>query len=226
MLGPYREPVLVVADPLPRSCVPEGAAPPCLRCQARAFPVRAIKVVTAAATLLLLVGSASVAAISWAAMRSSFTGEDPRPTNSPENVTQAAAPPPQVPRAQELIRLGTATHEVEVLWARAQRVAALGSGLTLARATVAPGALASADTDVRTMHETRGMWVVDIDRRSPAALLGLRAGDLVTAINGFALGKMDEASKAYEAVGEGRSVVVELDRQGRRVALRVDWANE
>lgn len=230
MLGPYREPVLIVADPLPRSCVPEDA-PGRVRCPppARAFPSGFFKALSAAATLLLLVSSASLAAITWTITSTLISAPERLSLHVPEafmNDRAAARPAPY--RARGPLPFDAGTHQVEAIWAREQWTAAQGPWLTLARATVAPGAFApemfaGAGAHARVVHEPRGLRLVELDEGSTATLVGLRQGDLITAINGFALRRPDDAVRAYEEVAAGRAVVIELLRNGRPVALRVDW---
>jgi type II secretory pathway component PulC len=56
-----------------------------------------------------------------------------------------------------------------------------------------------------------------------AAMLGLRAGDVVTALNGFALRRPEDAMRAQGQLPAVRGAVVELVRDGQPVVLRVDW---
>ncbi len=220
MLGPYRESLVLVADPLPCQCVPEGAASRCplLRAAPRVRS-RWVAAVSSAATLLLLVASASLGAIAWTVIAAPLAGRARLPGFVADDLPAAPFHAP-VPPA-----FGAERHDVDAVWARARRQAARGSGLTLARATVAPEALSLGAGDAtRVVHEKHGLRLVAVDDSSSAALLGLRRGDLVTAINGRPLRRPEDAARAYDEVISGHGVVVELLRAGRPVALRVDAA--
>ena len=210
MLGPYRESVSFVADPLPRACVPAGSASHCPRNppQVRQLPGRYAAILSA--SMLLLISLAAPATVAWAVL----WARDAAPVQIPAGPLHWAS-----------------THRVDAIWARAQRKAARGSWLTLARATVAPGAFSaggrgSFEHRVHVAHEPRGLRLMELQEGSPETLLGLRAGDLVTAINGYALRRPTEAFRAYHEIATGRGVVVELLREGKPVALRVDWSRQ
>jgi membrane-associated protease RseP (regulator of RpoE activity) len=210
MLGPYRESVSFVADPLPRTCVPAGSAPPCPRNPppVRGLPDRYAAILSAAT--LLVVSLAAPVTVAWAVL----WARNAAPVQIPARLPRWAS-----------------THDVDAIWDRAQQKAARGSWLTLARATVAPGAFSagrrgSFEHRVHVAHEPRGLRLMELQEGSPETLLGLRAGDLVTAINGYALRRPTEAFRAYHEVAAGRGIVVELLREGKPVALRVDWSRQ
>lgn len=228
MLGPYRAPVLVAADPLPNACVPEGAAARCPSCTparpllAPWIPPGFAKVLATAATLLLLVGSASVAATTWTFVTTVLSAREPR-VNVDDLMFRHVGPalPP-------LARLGRETHDVEALWERARQLETRGTHLTLARATLAPGIVADTGDLARRLYEKSRSWhrtlrLVDLDVGSPAALVGLRTGDLITAINGFELRRPGDAMRAQGQLAAIKGAVVELFRDGQPVVLRVDW---
>ena len=88
--------------------------------------------------------------------------------------------------------------------------------------------MADAGNLARRLHEDsrggyRGLRIVDHPAGWPAAMLGLRAGDVVTAINGFALRRREDAMRAQGQLPAVKGAVVELVRNGRPVVLRVDW---
>ncbi len=209
MLGPYRETVSFVANPLPRACVPEGGPSWCPHSppEVRWLPGRRAAIL--AASTLLTLGIAAPVAVTWAAL-------------SARDAATELLPAPPHPASE---------HLVDAIWARAQRKAAQGSWLTLARATVAPGAfsgggLASFEHRVHVAHEPRGLRLVELEPGSPETLVGLRAGDLLTAINGYAMRRPDDAFRAYHEIEARRPIVVELLRDGKPVALRVDWSRQ
>ncbi len=231
MLGPYRDPAPACADVLPDSCVPEGdptrccpglsAPTPAGVAPRRAGPSVHVRALTAAATLLLLVSSASISAITWTvtstilAERAQRSAIEPPPFGLVVQAMAASGWRAQhAPQPPSLDGLGTDTHDVDALWSRAQWRAASGSAITLARASVDPGALADGMGAARIVADPRGgLGVVDLDQGSAAAIVGLRRGDLVTAVNGFALRRPDDARRAWAAVAAGA-------RHGRGAAAR------
>jgi membrane-associated protease RseP (regulator of RpoE activity) len=239
MLGPYRDPVPACVELLPDTCVPEDAPGSCCPALAshRAAPQASppataplhLRLLTAAATLLLLVGSASLSAITWT-VTSTLLAARTASVVEPQQVVQMAAPAPRSGAPwgfpHPVTGLGTDTHDVDALWSRAEWRAASHAQITLARAMVAPDALAGAIGSARIVGDRRGgLGVVDLDPSSPAALLGLRRGDRITAVNGFPLRRPEDAKRAWTAVAAGRGAVMELERAGHAVALRIDWAS-
>jgi hypothetical protein len=265
MLGPYRDPASVEteppAEPLPDRCVPEEArcpgCPPVAVAGRPPVPPAFAKALSAAATLLLLIGCASLSAITWT-VTSTLAEARAAKLRSAEGEAQARSAPVQVPpfgvvlqalaeqqarraepapaagvsplastTASMLALLGGESHRAEVLWRRAETLSKEGVALTLARATVAPGAIAGGDALGEILRPDRygeGLRVWPTGGPTTAAMLGLRKGDLVTAVNGWSV--LDPASSlhAYASLTRERprSAVVELVRDGRRVALRVD----
>jgi hypothetical protein len=145
------------------------------------------------------------------------------PSASPAHVEAVRAPPHAL-----LARLGPETHAADVLWQRAESLAGSGADVTLVRTTLAhqdAGTLLA--SGMRIVHEERpllGVRVVDVGKQfSAPALAGLRVGDQVEAVNGFALGVPNDIQRVFDAMDGRRSLVVEIVRDGRRIALRVDW---
>src|SRR5271165_6737017 len=119
MLGPYRDLVTVEADTLPDACVPRNACPQ--RCPhaplspPRGLPAAFAKALSASVTLLLLVGSASISAVTWTVTTTILRARAEPPAEM--------ASPPQPRAAPSLASLGTRTHDADALWARAERFA-------------------------------------------------------------------------------------------------------
>ncbi|MBC8074082.1 MAG: hypothetical protein IAG13_37525 [Deltaproteobacteria bacterium] len=65
-----------------------------------------------------------------------------------------------------------------------------------------------------------GMRIGAVDRFSPRHV-GLRNGDLVTAINGKPLGSITEAAEAYTAARKADEIVIELLRRAVTVTLKI-----
>ncbi len=232
MLDPYRSPGPVDADLLPRTALPSGFA----------------KALSAAATLLLFGGSASLSAMTWTVTSTlarlapsraeavqTAGPQWPRAIPAPPVARHEHAPRPEprprpLPVAQApagwsgsiLGSLGPDTHDVDTLWQRAEKVAADTGALTLVRATMAPAAMRRDLAMNRLVPHRGGLGVVKLGEGSLEALFGLKQGDLVTAINGYSLRSPEGALSAYASSSADHGAVVELVRAGKLVALRID----
>jgi hypothetical protein len=238
MLGPYRDSVPLEADPLPDACVPERE--PRQRCpyEPRASGLGLAssrflrRAVSASATLLLLVASASLSAITWTVTENLVAARRLR-----EEALKMGALPPDLgsgsfcatPKAPAFtVPLDAAeTHDVDALWARAKRSARLNGSPTIARASLSPAAFSGVTAPVHVAFEAGpsgigGLRVLDAAEGSHAALLGLRAGDRITSVDGYGLRRPDDALVAYAHLAQGTSALIELVRDGRAIALRVD----
>jgi hypothetical protein len=114
-----------------------------------------------------------------------------------------------------LAAMGRPTHDVETLWQRARSSGAF----TVARASVARGAVEPVDPLYWVQQP--GWLEVTGTPRWPTALAGVRRGDRILAINGFPVRGSDGA--AFGNVALGGNALVELIRDGKLVALRIDW---
>jgi hypothetical protein len=236
MLGPYRDSVPLEADPLPDACVPERD--PRQRCPyeprasglglASRFLTRAV---SASATLLLLVASASLSAITWTVTENLVATRRLRE----EAVKMRALSPNlgtgpvcEAPKAAALTAPDDVeTHDVDALWARAKHASRVNGTPTLARASLSPAAFAGVTAPVHVAFEAGpsglgGLRVLDVADGSQAALLGLRSGDRITSVDGYGLRRPDDALVAYAHLAQGKSALVELERDGRAIVLRVD----
>jgi S1-C subfamily serine protease len=73
----------------------------------------------------------------------------------------------------------------------------------------------------RELERATGVEIVEVVAGSPAAAAGLRAEDLIVAVDGVAVEKVDDVQRLM--VGDRIGATVELDvlREGRRVSLRL-----
>jgi hypothetical protein len=225
MLGPYRDPVLQEAEPLPNACVPKGERQE--RCPwdrrrivaslaARPF----VRVLSVSATLLLLVASASLSAITWTVTGNLLAARGR--VEAAKRVRQATR------NGQALVaRASDETHDVDALWARAERSFHGNGTPTLARASLSPAAFATVTAPVHVAFESGSpghgaLRVLDAAEGSHAALLGLKRGDRILSVDGYGLSKPEDALTAYAHLAWGKSALLELEREGRAVALRLD----
>jgi len=68
---------------------------------------------------------------------------------------------------------------------------------------------------------TTGAIVTDVDPSGAAALAGLRAGDVITEINDQKVTTVEQAGKALDGVGDGRTARIVVVRNGRDVLIMV-----
>jgi S1-C subfamily serine protease len=71
-----------------------------------------------------------------------------------------------------------------------------------------------------------GLRVAEVGAGSPVARAGLRRGDLVSGINGYALDDPDQLLHAWDAAATARAAVLEIDRPGTGpLVLRIDFSS-
>jgi S1-C subfamily serine protease len=73
----------------------------------------------------------------------------------------------------------------------------------------------------RELRRTAGVEVVEVVAGSPAALAGLRAEDLIVAVDGDAVETVDDVQKLMVGERIGSTVRVAVLREGRRVDLEL-----
>jgi membrane-associated protease RseP (regulator of RpoE activity) len=236
MADPYRTQLSVDTDPLPDRCIPadERACDCPLHAPRRlgASGLPFAQALSMAATLLLLVGSASLGAVTWTVTTTILEARQLPHARSPG--PRVAQRTPRLDRT--LSALGPETHDADALWTRAERLAAEDRAVTLVRATVAPDALDALRATARVEpvipgggrglpRERRGgVRVASAEPGSLPALLGLRPGDVVTAVDGIALRRPGDVTRALAGSTLSRGVVVELRRGRRWIVMRLDAA--
>jgi hypothetical protein len=239
----------LLPEPLPDRCIttPQGCShrpPPAVASlPAPLLPPAFARALAASATLLLFAASTSIFTSTWItasgfanARHAKAEASAPRAFPGTEQLAKRPASYPQPPAANHpmpftggprpfdtdrggsaLARLGPLSHHVDTLWKRAEKAGTF----TLARATVVRGAVAPGDPTT-WIGEPNGLRVTNVDPPWPVSLIGLRRGDLITGINGFTMGRPEDA--AFARVALGGNALVELLRDGKPVALRIDWA--
>ncbi len=65
-----------------------------------------------------------------------------------------------------------------------------------------------------------GVRIVEMERGSFLAKLGIKRGDVVLRVAGHQIDTVDQAASAYAALADARDVVVELERRGQALRLR------
>lgn len=65
-----------------------------------------------------------------------------------------------------------------------------------------------------------GVKIVELERGSFVAKLGIERGDVVRRVAGHSIDSVDEAAAAYAVVATAREVVVELERRGKPLRIR------
>jgi S1-C subfamily serine protease len=107
-----------------------------------------------------------------------------------------------------------------------KRVLPIGAALLALSVAAAAGAPALSaarafdSTPPQRQSSASGAWVEEVIANTPAARAGLRAGDVIVAINGGTIGGYADLDAALAASG-GRPLAVDIDRDGSRLRLRV-----
>jgi hypothetical protein len=65
-----------------------------------------------------------------------------------------------------------------------------------------------------------GVRIVELERGSFLARLGIKRGDVVRRVAGHTIDTVDQAADAYAALADARDVVVELERRGKPLRMR------
>jgi hypothetical protein len=100
---------------------------------------------------------------------------------------------------------------------------AMPSSVQLSRAEV-DGALADfakLATAIRCKFSAAGLVINEVSEGSIFARAGLRAGDVVVAINGAPLRSLDDAANLYARASAARAITAQVMRAGKQVTLRV-----
>jgi membrane-associated protease RseP (regulator of RpoE activity) len=157
------------------------------------------------------------------------TPKPPSPSPSPPK-----APPPRrdAPQAAStfapplgLAALGAVTHDPAALLARASKLLADGADLTITRSTL-PMSIDRALEESFAPHAriaarvaSGGIEIQSLPLGSTASLAGLQRGDVLTAINGYALTTPEAALDSYSNLTTTEIVVLEVLRGEHRVVL-------
>ena len=88
-----------------------------------------------------------------------------------------------------------------------------------AAAAATPGYLGLRADDAQ--EAGRGVRIVEVHAGSPAEASGLRAGDLIVAINGAALTKLDDLSHQLERATVGTKLDFKIEREGKSQVVPV-----
>jgi S1-C subfamily serine protease len=135
-----------------------------------------------------------------------------------------------VPIPSSVVGMSPPVHDPHTLLARADQAVFAGEDVRILRIRLSASALdrltssrLSRIVPQRQGDRTVGVRVQGIAPDSPASDVGLENGDLLTAINGYALERPEVAIAAYESARRDRMAVIELVRRGRRVVLSLSW---
>jgi S1-C subfamily serine protease len=95
-------------------------------------------------------------------------------------------------------------------------------GVQMTNLTAATKAALNQDAELGvTVKADQGVVIVGIARSSPAASAGLKAGDVIQAVNGRSVKTADDVQQAIEASKIGTSLPVQVDRSGQNMTLSV-----
>ncbi len=125
----------------------------------------------------------------------------------------------------DLSTLGALTHDPATLLARATRLLGDGADLTLTRSTL-PMPIQKAIEEGFAPHARiaarlawGGVEIKSLPLGSTASLVGLQRGDVLTAINGYALIKPEDVIEAHRSLLATGVAVLEVIRGERRVVI-------
>ncbi len=238
MVFPYRTPASIDPDPAP----------------ARPAPLdRWIRAVSLSAVIFLLTATAMMLSLLHDLAGSHLFPHSSAPAHAAQSVSHQGAleaptpnaprPPPgsiptlsgpMTPRAftppLALSSLGAPTHDPAVLLARATRLLRDGASLTITRSALPmpiDGAIEEAFAP-RTRIAARRAWggveIQSLPLGGAASLAGLQSGDVLTAINGYALIKPEDVIEAHQGLMATGVAVLEVIRGESRVVLEARFS--
>lgn len=73
-----------------------------------------------------------------------------------------------------------------------------------------------------TISTDKGVLIVEVMPNSPAAMAGLRPGDIIRAIDGVEIVTAEQVQKAVEQIAVGDLLPLKLNRQGKNIDLKVE----
>lgn len=126
--------------------------------------------------------------------------------------------------------LGRPTHAPAELWRRATKLNAIGMDLILVETRISGRAVNDIERElspyarIAPAGDLPGIRVTSLAAGSIARAAGLMDGDVITAVNGYPLGSPDAVLSAYANLREEKMAVVEIQRGGRPIALKVSWS--
>lgn len=126
--------------------------------------------------------------------------------------------------------VGYPTHAPDALFRRAGKLVAAGVDLVLTETTIADRSLEDIERElapsarILPTGDGRGIQISILPEGSIARAAGLQPGDLVTAVNGYALSTPEALIEAYGSVQQSRIALIEAQRGSRRVVLKVGFA--
>ncbi|HKP19177.1 MAG TPA: trypsin-like peptidase domain-containing protein [Gaiellaceae bacterium] len=94
----------------------------------------------------------------------------------------------------------------------------------IASQLISTGNVQHAYLGVGIANATDGVRLTDVRLGTPAARAGLRAGDVVTAVNGKAVGTAEELSSSIDAKKPGDRVTLKYERNGQTKSVTVTLA--
>jgi len=149
-----------------------------------------------------------------------------RPDREPALDEMASRPMPWPPAL--LGTAGAESHDPDVLLPRALRLLSDGLDMKIERATLTEREVTEATRDtswsvspLKRHDQVIGFLLNRAPRGSLAAKIGLRSGDIVTAVNGHPITSPDQALSVYAHVRDQRRALFEIIRGDRRVVLLV-----
>lgn len=128
-----------------------------------------------------------------------------------------------------LSALGKPTNVPSELWARARKLGAAGFEIVLTETTIPAHGLAEIGSRIPFAAKIApapgvpGVELSELPRASLARVAGLQDGDLITAVNGFALTSPDSMLSAYANLRQTETAVLELRRGGRLLVIKASW---
>jgi membrane-associated protease RseP (regulator of RpoE activity) len=233
MVFPYRTPASIDPDLAPARPVPLD---------------RWIRAVSLATVIFLLTATAMMLSLLHDLAGSHLFPRNSAPAHAAQSASHQAAPGaptpnaprpppgsiltrigPMTPRASTpplaLSSLGATTHDPAVLLARATRLLRDGADITLTRSMLPmpiDGAVEEAfapHTRIAARRAWGGVEIESLPLGSTASLAGLQSGDVLTAINGYALIKPEDVIEAHRSLMATGVAVLEVIRGESRVVL-------
>jgi hypothetical protein len=155
------------------------------------------------------------------------------PAPRAEKATSASeAQIPSMPSV--LAALRPQTHDPDELIARVTKLQAAGMDILMLRADLSRSLVDDGIGGMRGVRllpvkkdgTTAGTTIGGVRTDSLLGLAGVQNGDIITSINGHEMASPEQALAGYQEAQNGRTAVIELFREGRRVILAVRWPED